>query len=146
MEERPFNDTSYEQFLNEKKIMGSKCKKCGALALPPRSICVSCFGTEMEWIQFEGTGWLAAFTGITVAPPYMTKEGFGRTNPYVVGVAELEEGVKTVARIVGVDAKKPEQIRVGTPLKAEFLEKGEGPDKQISLAFKPYLSISSASG
>ena len=146
MEERPFNDTSYEQFLNERKIMGSKCKKCGDLALPPRSICVSCFSTEMEWIQFKGTGRLAAFTGITVAPPYMAKEGFGRTNPYVVGVVELEEGVKTVARIVGVDAKKPEQIKVGTPLKAEFLEKGEGPDKQISLAFKPYLSISSASG
>ncbi|NWG03503.1 MAG: hypothetical protein HXY44_11675 [Syntrophaceae bacterium] len=36
--------------------MGSKCKKCGALSLPPRAICVSCLGTEMEWIQFKGTG------------------------------------------------------------------------------------------
>jgi hypothetical protein len=135
--DKPFNDTSYEQFLNERKIMGSKCKKCGALALPPRSICVSCFGKEMEWIQFMGTGRLAAFTGITVAPPYMTKEGFGRNNPYVVGVVELQEGVKTVARIVGVDAKKPEQIKVGTPLEAEFLQKGEGPERQTILVFKP---------
>lgn len=137
MEERPFNDTSYEQFLNERKIMGSKCKKCGALALPPRPICVSCSGTQMEWVQFKGTGKLAAFTSIVVAPPYMAKEGFGRSNPYVVGVVELEEGVKTVARIVGVDAKKPEQIKVGTPLKAEFLEKGEGPERRTFLAFKP---------
>ena len=137
MEDRPLNDTSYEQFLNEGKIMGSKCKKCGSLALPPRPICVSCFGGEMEWVQFKGTGKLAAFTSITVAPPYMAKEGFGRNNPYVVGVVELEERVKTVARIVGVDAKKPELIRVGTPLKAEFLEKGEGPEKKMMLAFKP---------
>lgn len=137
MADSPFNDTSYEQFLNGGKIMGSKCKKCGALALPPRSICVSCFGSEMEWVQFKGTGKLAAFTSIVVAPPYMVKEGFNRNNPYVVGVVELNEGVKTVARIVGFDAKKPEQIKVGTPLKAEFLEKGEGPDKQTSLAFKP---------
>jgi hypothetical protein len=136
MEERPFNDTSYEQFLKERKIMGSKCKKCGALALPPRSICVSCFSSEMEWVQFKGTGKLAAFTSITVAPPYMVKEGFNRNNPYVVGVIELEEGVKTVARIVGVDAKKPEQIKVGTPLEAEFLEKGEGPERKTFLAFK----------
>ena len=97
MEDRPLNDTSYEQFLIERKIMGSRCKKCGALALPPRPICVSCFGGEMEWVQFKGTGKLAAFTSITVAPPYMAKEGFGRNNPYVVGVLELDERVKTVA-------------------------------------------------
>ena len=137
MEERPFNDTSYEQFLKESKIMGSKCKKCGALALPPRSICVSCFGIDMEWMEFKGTGKLAAFTSITVAPPYMVKEGFNRNNPYVVGVIELNEGVKTVARIIGLDAKQPEYIKVGTPLRAEFLEKGGGPEKQTFLAFKP---------
>ena len=137
MEDSPFNDTSYEQFLNEEKIMGSKCKKCGALALPPRPICISCFSSEMEWVQFKGTGKLAAFTSIVVAPPYMVKEGFNRNNPYVVGVVVLNEGVKTVARIVGFDAKKPEQIKVGTPLKAEFIKKEEGADIKIILAFKP---------
>jgi len=134
---KPFNDTSYEQFLNEWKIMGTKCKKCGALALPPRPICVSCYRSELEWIEFKGTGKLAAFTSITVAPPNMAKAGYGRDNPYVLGVVELDEGVKAVVRIVGVDAKKPEQIKVGTPLKAEFLTKGEGPTRQNSLAFKP---------
>ncbi|MBI5969490.1 MAG: Zn-ribbon domain-containing OB-fold protein [Deltaproteobacteria bacterium] len=137
MNERPFNDCSYDQFLNEGKIMGSKCKKCGALALPPRPICVSCFGSHMEWVQFKGDGKLAAFTSIVVAPPPMAKEGFGRNNPYIVGVVELTEGPKVVARIIGVDAKRPEQIKVGTPLKAEFLQKGEGDNKQTSLAFKP---------
>ena len=56
MNQKPFNDTSYEQSLNEEKIMGSKCKKCGALALPPRPICVSCFSSEMEWVELKGTG------------------------------------------------------------------------------------------
>ena len=137
MNNRPFNDTSYEQFLNEWKIMGTKCKKCGALALPPRPICVSCSGSKLEWVEFKGTGKLAAFTSITVAPPNMAKEGFGRNNPYVVGVVELDEGIKAVARIIGIDAKKPEQIKVGTPLKAEFLTKGEGTARQTSLDFKP---------
>jgi len=140
MSQKPFNDSSYEQSLNEKKIMGSKCKKCGALALPPRPICVSCFGSEMDWVQLKGTGKLAAFTSIVVAPPYILKEGFGRGNPYTVGVVELDEGVKAVARIVGVDSKKPEQIKVGTPLTAEFLKKGEGSDKNTVLVFKPKTS------
>jgi uncharacterized OB-fold protein len=137
MEDKPFNNTSYEQFLNEGKIMGSKCKKCGALALPPRPICISCFGSKMEWVQLKGTGKLAAFTSIVVAPPHMVKEGFDRNNPYVVGVVELDEGVKAVARIIGVDAKKPEQIKVGTPLKAEFLQRGAGLVRQTFLGFKP---------
>ncbi len=137
MSDRPFNDYSYEQFLNEGKIMGSRCKKCGALAVPPRPICVSCFGSKMEWVQFKGDGKLAAFTSIVVAPPPMAKEGFGRNNPYIVGVVDLHEGVKIVARITGVDAKKPEQIKVGTPLQAEFLQRGEGPNRQAILAFKP---------
>jgi uncharacterized protein len=136
-EDRPFNDNSYEQFLNEKKIMAAKCKKCGAFSFPPRPICVSCYGGAMEWAQLKGEGTLEAFTGINVAPPYMAKEGFGRNNPYVVGVVRLKEGPRAVSRIVGVDAKKPETIKVGLPLKAEFLTKGEGPEKKTTLTFKP---------
>ncbi len=137
MNEKPFNDTSYEEFLREGKIMGSKCKRCGSMAFPPRPICISCFGNELEWIELKGTGKLLAFTSITVAPPYMTKEGFDRNNPYIVGVVELDEGIKAVARIIGMDAKKPEQIKVGTPLRPEFLIKDEGAGKKVSLAFKP---------
>lgn len=137
MSEKSFSDNSYEQFLNEGKIMGSKCRKCGALALPPRPICVSCYSSELEWIEFRGDGKLEAFTGIVVAPPAMAKEGFGRNNPYVVGVVKLAEGVNVVSRITGVDAKKPEGIKVGLPLKAEFLHKGEGENRKTSLVFKP---------
>lgn len=39
------------------------------------------------------------------------------------GVVELDEGVKTVARIVGVEAKKPKKIKVGTEMPTEFLTK-----------------------
>jgi uncharacterized OB-fold protein len=136
MENRPFNDTSYEQYLNEARVMGSRCQKCGALALPPRPICVACHGSDLEWVEFKGKAKLAAFTSIVVAPPSMAREGFGRNNPYVVGVVELEEGVKAVARITGVDAKKPDQIKVGMPLHADFVSKGDGAAKQTSLAFK----------
>ena len=137
MDDRPFNDHSYEQFLKEEKIMGSRCAKCGALALPPRPICISCFGHQMEWMQFKGRGKLAAFTDIVVAPPAMAKEGFGRNNPYVVGVVELEEGAKIVARITGVDAKNPETIKVGTPLRVEIIHSGQEPDRKTYLAFRP---------
>jgi uncharacterized OB-fold protein len=137
MNDRPFNDHSYELFLQEGKIMGSKCKKCGALALPPRQICRSCFSDQMEWVPIKGDGKLVAFTGIVVAPPTMAKEGFSRDNPYIVGVVELKEGAKTVARLTGVDAKKPEKVKVGMSLRAEILQRGEEASRKAVLTFKP---------
>lgn len=133
-----FSDIYYEQFLNEEKLMGSRCKKCGALFLPPRSICVECHGNEMEWVEMKGEGRLAAFTCISVGPPFMIKEGYNREHPYCTGVVELSEGVKVVARLEGIDASKPETIRIGTPLIASFLHRGEGENLRTFLAFKTY--------
>ena len=137
MEERPFSDTSYEQFLNEEKIMGSRCKKCQALYLPPRPICIKCNGDEMEWVEMKGKGKLAAFTCIGIGPAFMAEEGFGRDNPYCSGVVELEEKVRIDARIEGFDNNKPETIKVGTPVTVEFLHRGEGETLRTFPAFKP---------
>ena len=137
MEGRPFNDISYERFLSEDRLMGSKCKKCGVLSVPPRSICIKCYGSEMEWVEMKGKGKLVAFTCIAIGPPFMIREGYDRKHPYVSGVVELEEGVKVVARIEGVDGSKPETIKIGTPLKAEFLHRGEGENCTTFLAFRP---------
>jgi uncharacterized OB-fold protein len=90
----------------------------------------------LEWVEFRGNGKLVALTSIVVAPPSMAREGFGRDNPYVVGVVELDEGVRVVARILGGMAKQPETIPVGSSLAAEFLSKGEGTEESTSLAFK----------
>jgi uncharacterized OB-fold protein len=137
MERRPFNDISYERFLSEDKLMGSRCQKCGSLFVPPRPICTKCHGSEMEWAEVEGKGRLAAFTCIAIGPPFMIKEGYDRKHPYVCGVVELEDGVRAVARIEEVDGGKPETIRIGTPVKAEFLHRGEGEGAVTFLAFRP---------
>ncbi len=137
MEERPFSDISYERFLKEEKLMGSRCKKCHALYVPPRPVCVKCHGSELEWAGIKGRGKLSAFTCITVGPPFMIAEGYDRNHPYCSGVVELEEGVRVDARIEGVDPSRPEQIEVGMPLTVEFLHRGEGEGKRTYLAFRP---------
>jgi len=137
MEERTFSDISYGRFLNEEKLMGSKCKKCGAFFVPPRPICIECYSSEMDWVEIKGEGKLAAFTCIAVGPPFMIKQGYDRQHPYCSGVVELEEGVRVVARIEGVNTTKPETIKVGMPLTVEFLHRGEGENLKTFLAFKP---------
>ncbi|MFH1383177.1 MAG: Zn-ribbon domain-containing OB-fold protein [Chloroflexota bacterium] len=137
MESRPFSDTSYQQFLNEEKLMGSKCQKCGALYAPPRSICPKCYGTAMGWVELKGKGKLAAFTSITVGTPAMVKEGYDRKHPYISAAVELDEGPRVMARLEDVDGTKPEAIKVGTPLKVKYLHHGEGENQKTFLGFTP---------
>jgi uncharacterized OB-fold protein len=137
MEERPFSDISYEQFLDEEKLMGSKCTQCGAIFTPPRPICIQCHSADMEWLEMKGRGKLAGFTCITVGPSFMIEEGYDRNNPYCVGVVELDEGTRVDARIEDVDASKPETIKVGMPLTVTFLHRGEGEHLRTFLAFQP---------
>jgi len=137
MEERPISIISFNQFLNEEKLMGSRCKKCGGLFLPPRPICIKCYNSDMEWVEMKGKGKLAAFTCIHVGPPWMIEQGYDRNHPYCSGVVELEEGVKIDARIEEVDANKPETISIGMPLTVTYLHRGEGEEMNTFLAFKP---------
>ncbi len=135
MADRPISDISFRQFLNEDKLMGSKCKKCGTLYAPPRPVCIKCHSQEMEWVELQGKGKLAAFTIIAVGPPYMIAEGYDRQHPYVTGVVQLADGVRVDARIEGVDASKPEAIKIGLPLKVKFLHRGEGEKAKTVLIF-----------
>jgi uncharacterized OB-fold protein len=135
MNELQFNDASYERFLNEEKLMGSRCTRCGTLSVPPRPVCVKCYGDKMEWVEMKGTGTLQAFTCIAVGPPSMIEEGYDRNNPYCSGVVELDEGVRVVARIEGVDTKNPENIKVGAPVRVKFLHRGTGDSSGTVLAF-----------
>jgi uncharacterized OB-fold protein len=137
MEEKPFSDIAYRQYLEKERLMGSRCKACDARYVPPRSICVKCYSSDMEWMEMKGKGRLAAFTCISIAPPFMIEQGFNRKNPYISGVVELEEGGRVDARIEGMDPGKPEEIKVGTLLKAKYLHRQVGEKKETYLAFEP---------
>ena len=134
--ERPFTPASFAQFLNEERLMGSHCEQCDESFLPPRAICPQCYGDRLEWVEFIGKGKLAAFTSIYIAPTAMIEAGYGRDNPYLAGVVELDEGVKISAQILGLDANKPEEVQIGIPLVAEFVERGDGDAKKMALAFR----------
>jgi uncharacterized OB-fold protein len=137
MEERPFSDISFEKYLHENKLMGSRCRICRTLYVPPRPICVKCRSDAMTWEEMAGTGKLAAFTCISIGPSFMIAEGYHRNNPYCSGVVELDEGPRVDARIEGVDPKHPETIKVDTPVSVKFLH-GQRKDQPITyLTFAP---------
>lgn len=133
---RPFTAAAFDQYIAEHKLMASRCAKCGGIYVPPRAICPKCQSEDLEWVETSGKGTLAAFTVILSGPTFMIEQGFDRKNPYISGIVELDEGVRISARITGLDASKPAEIKIGTPLNVDFVEFGEGEGKKTYLAFK----------
>lgn len=143
MEERAFTHASFNKFLSEGRLMGSRCMRCGEVHLPPRPMCPHCFGTAMDWHPFNGEGKLAGFTVVHVGLPVMTAEGYSREKPYVSGVVRLAEGPAISAQIVGAE---PDALRVGMEMQAVFVERGSGlasseEKHPVALGFTPLNSV-----
>ena len=135
--ETPISDYQFERFLQDGKLMGVRCTECKTLFVPPRVICMRCHSSDMEWVEMKGEGRLVAFTCISIGTPAMIEEGYNRNNPYCSGAVELIEGPRVVGRIEGVDTRNPETIKVGTPMKAAFLQQGVDEDRKTVLGFMP---------
>jgi len=136
MQSKPISDIAFNQYLTEEKLMGSKCRNCGSLFVPPRPMCINCRESDVEWIEMSGKGKLAGFTCITIGPSFMRAEGYDRKNPYCVGVVELQEGARVDARIENVDPSAPETIKVGMPVRVKFLHRETDMAKRTFLAFE----------
>jgi uncharacterized OB-fold protein len=104
-----------EQFyknISQGKLMGGKCKRCGAVHLPPRPVCIKCFSKEFEWVEIPPNGKLLTYTIIHVAPTQ-----FQSMAPYTVGIIQLDNGLKIPGIIRDAAA---EEIKIGMNLKVIF--------------------------
>ena len=133
---KPFTEYSFQQFLQEHKLMGSRCEACDETFVPPRPICPHCHGEAMAWAEMSGVGTLAAFTAVYIGPTAMIEAGYDRKNPYLTGVVKLNEGPMISAQILGLDATQPDLDAIGTPLTVNFIERGEEEAKRAFLAFE----------
>ncbi len=132
-----FNHVSHHQSLSRNQLVGSRCLACQRIDYPARPICPQCHGRVLEPVQFSGKGRLAAYSVIYIAPTAMLAAGFGRNNPYCAAVIELEEGPRICAQLVGLDGTQPEKIRIGQPVAAVFLTRGEMEAPKTFLGFQP---------
>lgn len=136
MSDMDFSTSAFPAHLAGHRLIGSRCKHCGRLFLPPRIWCPDCQQADLEAYPFSGKGKLAAYTVIFIAPTAMIAAGYDRKNPYCAGIVELDEGVRIPAQIIGVDVCHPESIRIGLPLQAAFLERSEGEHTHYVLGFQ----------
>lgn len=137
MDVREHNGKSFYAYLEDNRLMGSRCGTCRDLHVPPRPLCPACHGTEMSWEEMSGGGELIAFTTVHIGSTQMIAAGYDRHNPYCAGIVRLSEGPAISGQIIGVDPSDPESIAVGTSLRAKFVRRGEGEDSGTFLAFEP---------
>lgn len=109
----------------EGKLLIQRCSACATLRHPPAPVCMACHSFEWDSVQASGRGSLYSF----VVMHYPEVAPFDHPNP--IGLIELEEGVRLIAGLTGVQR---DQLRIGQHLQVEF----QTFDEQLALPlFRP---------
>jgi uncharacterized protein len=80
------------------RLLGSRCGECGAHHFPHHDTCPYCSSESTMPDELSPTGNLWAWTAVTAPPPGYTGEV-----PFGVGVVELPEGIRVIARLTESD-------------------------------------------
>jgi len=98
------------KFLDEGKVMTTKCRKCGKIYFPPKMDCSVCGASEVDWIEIDELGELVAYSTVMYGPT-----GFEDDVPYSIAVIRFPSGVQVFGRI---SKEVPaDNIKVGMKLK-----------------------------
>lgn len=100
---QPIVKTWYD-YLAAGKLMGLKCKRCGAVHFPPYAICRECSGTEMEWVVMSGFGTVNEIKLCSIPDRWLEEYA-----PYYHGIGVTDEGSYFESMIVGLDVD-PDEI------------------------------------
>jgi uncharacterized OB-fold protein len=111
-------------YLENGKVMGTKCKNCGKQFFPPRADCYNCLNSDMEWFEVNGTGKLVTYSTLKYAPV-----GFENDLPYSIALVDFGD-YKVFGRL---SKELPEDsVDIGMELKAQAIKL---PNGQLSYEF-----------
>jgi uncharacterized OB-fold protein len=99
----------FVDYLEQNKVMGTKCKSCGLTFFPPRADCYKCLSGNMEWFEITGNGKLLSFSKLEYGPV-----GFEKDLPYTIAILDYGD-YKVFARLAP-DLKESD-VKVGMELK-----------------------------
>ena len=109
----PDGDTRpYWEGVARGELLIQRCAACDRYVFYPRSLCPHCGAAGPEWVAAAGDGTIYSYTVV-----HQAYGPFAEQVPYVVGLVELREGVRLLARIVG---GPPDAMRIGAPVRVTF--------------------------
>ena len=116
--------------LENKKIIGNKCPKCGDVFVPPRKICGKCNETiplDQNWVDLPLTGTLKNYT-ITY---YKINDRSSRKvkKPQIIGMVQIDgSSTAIIYRLLKIE---PNEVKIGMKAKLEWEEKTQGNPSDI---------------
>ena len=113
-------------YLEQGKVMATRCRECGGMTFPPKLDCPKCLSSDVEWIEIKGTGKLATYTVVNYGPT-----GFENDAPYSLAIVDFD-GLRVFGRL-SRDLKEAD-ITVGMELK---VVPAKLPDDRIGYEFQP---------
>lgn len=113
-------------YLEQGKVMTTRCKECGTSYFPPKMDCPKCLSSDVEWFEIKNDGKLITYTVVHYGP-----SGFEDEAPYVLGIGEFGDGLRIFGRL-SKDIKES-NIKSGMGLK---LVPVKLPDDRITYEFK----------
>lgn len=118
-DQKEFNKTHrFFGALKEGRLEAPRCKKCGEVQWPPRSVCYKCLSDDLEWVEMPREGVLESFHVSHVTALSQEKV------PFTVGVIRLANGVKMLSRIK-VNNIRDLKAGISMQLKNARLRKGQ---------------------
>jgi len=122
-------DRFFNELKENKKIMGTRCRQCGRVLVPPRIFCEECFVENMEWVEVEPKGTLTTF-----GESYFSTDGKRLKEPWMLGIVKLNGSEGGLIHLIG--EARPEDVKIGMPMEIVFKDKREGNIMDI-IYFRP---------
>jgi uncharacterized OB-fold protein len=97
-------------YLNQGKVMTTRCKECGSFYFPPKMDCPKCLSSDVEWFEIKNDGKLLTYTIVHYGP-----SGFEDEAPYTLAIGEFGDGLRIFGRL-SKDIKESD-IKSGMGLK-----------------------------
>ncbi|MFT5047314.1 MAG: putative OB-fold protein [Porticoccaceae bacterium] len=101
--------------LRNQQVLLQQCDDCSKWVYYPRSHCPHCLSPGLIWKEVAGAGTLYSFTVARQA----TAPQFADETPQLIGVVELDEGVRLNTVMINVE---PEGLKVGMKVRPVFYE------------------------
>ena len=98
----------YNEALKQNKLLGLKCRSCGAITVPPKMVCRQCAGEDLEIVELKGSGKIKTYTTVFVAA-----EGREEEVPYTIVMVELDDGPWIMGNLDGVTPEQASMELIG---------------------------------
>ena len=102
----------YNEALKNDKLLGLKCKECGAITVPPKMVCRKCTSPDMDIVELGSKGKIVTFTTVNVA-----SEGRQDEVPYIIVLVELDEGPWIMGNLSDIDPAEATMEVIGKRVK-----------------------------